>query len=86
MVSWALRKWIRSFRGLEETSWFATADLCSFLAMAPRSLRLLFNRNTSRARTPALTKEASSLADSRRPRSGVEPVSTRDAMEPASRG
>ena len=36
--------WVRSFRGLEETSWFASDDLLPFLAMVWHSLRWLLHR------------------------------------------
>jgi len=36
--------WVRSFRGLEETAWFASDDLRPFLAMVWHSLRWLLRR------------------------------------------
>jgi len=39
--------WLRSFRSLEETSWFAADDLRPFLAMAGRSFHWLLNGNSN---------------------------------------
>ncbi|HEX5412867.1 MAG TPA: carboxylate--amine ligase [Terriglobia bacterium] len=50
-------EWIRSFRGLEEASWFAADDLRSFLAMAARSFRWLFQRYKSQPTITVSTNE-----------------------------
>lgn len=39
-----LRGWIRSYRGVEEASWFARDDLAPFFAMGWRSLQWTFDR------------------------------------------
>lgn len=44
-----VRGWLRSFRSLEETSWFAPDDLRPFLAMVARSFHWLFDRSSNRS-------------------------------------
>ena len=44
-------EWLRSFRHLEETSWFAADDPRPFLSMAARSFKYLVGRNSDHART-----------------------------------
>ena len=58
--------WLRSFRGLEETSWFAAEDFRPFMAMAARSFQWLLGTNSNHAK-PQCERSRSSCMDHLQP-------------------